>query len=224
MVKMISLSELNVTELEPDYFFSPAFPDQDSRPADVHTFLPHKKPDLLEILSQYIESLRENDDHRLIKNYVGLKIQDHFAVSLWMYNGHPVGFATVWNRPFYGTQTVRLLNRIYHDKSRSRVGFTREVGRPSTVHCLVHQLNLASRYGFKYGFISREPRSLRFFRMFIGRLNEVTGYRWEFDAGPYRVAPGNGLGCWQAIGYTNLQGDSPSSFLKEVSFEKQTDL
>ena len=115
------------------------------------------------------------------------------------------GFASCWNREFYQTGCVRILNNFYHDKETSRVKFTRELLRPSTFHCAQQQIILAARLGYEYAFISREPRTNKFFKNFINALSKRGTHKWEFKEGPFLVAPNPpDPTCWQSIGMTQL--------------------
>lgn len=202
---------IHISEIERDVLFSPAATEGDTRPAEITSFITERRPDLVEELDQYVSEV--DDQHRLSKNYSGRLLStfaDFQIVSLWRRDGKITGFATAWDRPdFYPFDTIRLLNRTYHDPEISRVSFTREVLRPATFHCVQQQVILAERMGYQTGFISREMRAVGFFQRFISALNDRSTHHWEYRKGPFLVAPDpNSDSCWQSIGAVELSSSN----------------
>ena len=181
---------VTIKETGKNLLFSPAATlAQDSRPADIYTFVPEEYPELTKQLSDFSNELYFRDDHRLVKNYVNLNFLQFPFVTMYKREKQVVGFATGHTRDFYPKQSVRLLNRFYHDKTYSRKNFTRELLRPSTFCCIQQQIIIASRLGFETGFISREMRAVKFFSRFINELDNRSTHRWEYKQGPFLVSP-----------------------------------
>lgn len=197
---------VKIQEIENNLLFSPSFDDEDTRPAEIYTFCPKDFPTLTEELNQFSSELYYKDDHRLVANYTFLDFNDFPIVSLWKRNNAIVGFATGYSRDFYPTNTIRILNRFYHDKAYSRVKFTREMLRPSTFQCIQQQIILADRLNYAGAFISREMRAVGFFEKFINELNLRSTHCWEYKRGPFLMSPNDRDDkSWQSIGYTELK-------------------
>lgn len=195
---------VNINEIDDNLFFSSMSESFDTRPADIYTFVPKQYPYLTKRLNKYSEQLKDN--HRLLKNYTSINFFDYQIASLWARGSKVVGFATGWKRDFYKANSIRILNRFYHDKETFRIKFTRELLRPSTFHCVQQQILLAGRLGYSYAFISREPRTNKFFSNFIDSLSNRSTHKWEFKEGPFLVAPDSkNKECWQSIGVTKLK-------------------
>ena len=203
---------IQISELEPNLFYSPPDIDNDTRPASIETFIPSDYPDKIDELAAYCNSV--DDNHRLRDNYLNLDFTIFALVSIWRLRGNIVGFATGWARDTYPTKSIRLLNRIYHDPISSRVAFTRELLRPATFSCIQQQLILSDRLGFAHKFISREERAAGFFMRFIHELDTKTTHSWEYKRGPFLVAPDPlAKSCWQSIGVTSSSNND--TFWKE---------
>lgn len=203
---------LLIKERDQGYYFSPACREHDANPADIHTFIPSSQPKLFRKLVDYVDSL--TDDHRLIENY-RMDMTQFEAVSLWILDDKIIGFASAWNRKFYGNDTVRILNRFYQDQNEGRINFTRTVVRPSTLHCILHQMKIAQMLGYEWAFISREMRTANFFRNFMARLTtvgKVHNVSWQYERGPFRVAPGFDESCMQSVGVVNLLKNPTAPF------------
>ena len=181
---------LEINEIDTNLLFSPAATlEQDSRPADIYTFVPTEYPELAKQLSDFSNELHFRDDHRLVKNYINLNFLQFPFVTMYKRDDQIVGFATGHVRDCYPKNSVRLLNRFYHDKTYSRKKFTRELLRPSTFCCIQQQILTASRLGFETGFISRELRAVKFFSRFINELDKRGTHSWEYKEGPFLVSP-----------------------------------
>jgi hypothetical protein len=205
--------QLIIEEKLPGLLYSPISTEYDSRPAEITTFQPENYPDLTAELNEYSANLSGRDDHRLIRNYTNLNFFEFPAISIWRNKGSIVGFATIWDRSFFPKGSVRLFNRLYHDREKSRVSFTRELVRPSTFHCMEQQLVIAKRLGFEIGFITREMRAQRHFRRFIAALDRQSSHSWEWNGGPFLVAPAPAVAsCWQSIGATQLADKDTTEF------------
>jgi len=197
---------VDITEIDTNLYFSPMSIENDTRPADIYSFVPTEYTELTDELNEYSRTLARRDDHRLIKNYIDINFNQYPFVSMWKRNGSIVGFATGWSRDIYPSGSIRILNRFYHDSDESRVKFTRELLRPSTFQCVQHQLLLAAKLGYDNAFISREPRTNKFFERFVSSLNLRSTHQWEFNAGPFLVAPDPGNPeCWQSIALARLK-------------------
>lgn len=197
---------VNIKELEPNLFFSPAHKDGDTRPADIYTFVPSAYPELTKELNEFSNELYYKDDHRLVKNYTFLDFNQFQIASAWKHNNRIVGFATAYARDLYPSKSIRILNRFYHDKTDSRIGFTRELLRPSTFHCVQQQVLLASKLDYDIAFISREMRAVGFFRKFINELDKRSTHCWEYKKGPFLLSPNtNDEKSWQSIGAVKLK-------------------
>lgn len=184
----------------------------DSRPAEIISFITKDYPDLVAELNEYSKNI--NDNHRLYKNYKNINFSIFPFVSMWKRKNKIVGFATGWNRDIYPKNSIRIFNRFYHDKSLARVKFSREILRPSTLNCLNHQIELSKNLGYDYIFMSREPRTNKYFKEFVNGLNSKTDLRWEFKEGPFLVAPNpNDISCWQTIVMAELK-KSENNFWK----------
>lgn len=181
---------LEINEIDTNLLFSPAATlEQDSRPADIYTFVPTEYPELAKQLSDFSNELHFRDDHRLVKNYINLNFLQFPFVTMYKRDDQIVGFATGHVRDCYPKNSVRLLNRFYHDKTYSRKKFTRELLRPSTFCCIQQQILTAARLGFETGFISRELRAVKFFSRFINELDKRGTHSWEYKEGPFLVSP-----------------------------------
>jgi len=197
---------VNIEEIDKDLFYSPSYEDDDSRPAEIYTFSPKSYPNLTQELNQFSNELYYRDNHRLIKNYTFLDFNNFEIASMWKRNNRIIAFATGYVRDCYPKNSIRILNRFYHDKSYSRVNFTRELLRPSTFHCVQQQILLAYRLGYDNAFISRELRAIKFFERFITALNQRSTHKWEYRKGPFLVSPDEtDIKSWQSIGLTNLK-------------------
>lgn len=181
-----------------DLIYSEISNEKDSRPAEIYSFVTKKYPDLVVELNDYTKSL--NDCHRLHKNYKNMDFSIFPFVSMWKKDNKIVGFSTGWDRDFYPKNSIRIFNRFYHDKDHSRVKFSREVLRPSTLNCLNHQIEFSKQMGYDYVFMTREPRTNKYFTEFVKGLNTKTNLKWEFKEGPFLVAPNaKDPSCWQII-------------------------
>ena len=178
----------------------------DTRPADVVTFDPQKHTDRTHKLQQYITTLKERDTHRLLENYTDIVFNDFQAVTVLEREGEVVGFSTIFHRKnFYPVGAARILNRFYQDKITARIGFTREILRPTTYHTIMQQTMMATRLGYTHAFISREMRASSFFKAFIKELDRRTANHWELKLGPFLAAPWPAIASnWQSIAVTNL--------------------
>jgi len=193
-----------INEITPTLLHTPISESDDTRPAELTTFIPAEQPNLVQELNEYSKTIL--DDHRLTDNYTNIDFANFQIVSVWKRNNIITGFASGWDRKgFYPPNTIRILNRFYHDKENSRVKFTREVLRPSTFACVLQQLLLAQRLGYDCAFISREIRSSRFFRLFVNAISDKTDYKFNIFEGPVLVAPDRyNPSCWQSLAYTLL--------------------
>ena len=199
---------LTIKEINKNLLFSPASDEGDTRPADIFSFYPKDYPELTQELNEFSKELYYKDDHRLVKNYTFLDFDDFDVVSVWKRNNKIVGFATAYNRDFYPTNSIRILNRFYHDKSYSRIKFTRELLRPSTFHCVQQQLLLVAKLGYSEAFISREMRAVKFFSKFIEALNDRSTHKWEYNQGPFLVSPNaSDEKSWQSIGLVKFNNN-----------------
>jgi len=197
---------VKLEEIKPNLLYSPMDDEGDTRPADIYTFPPSEYPELTNKLNEYSKTLNNRDDHRLLTNYINVDFFTFPFVTMYQRGSTITGFATGWNRDFYLKGSIRILNRFYHDKETSRIGFTRELLRPSTFHCVQQQIILAERLGYSFAFISREMRATKFFKRFINALDDRSTHSWEFREGPFLVAPNPpDPSCWQSIGMTKLK-------------------
>lgn len=197
---------VNILEIDNNLYFSPMSESGDTRPADIYTFIPTEYPHLVDELNEYSKSLMYKDDHRLLENYINLDFIKFPLVSVWKQDKKIVGFSTGYTRDFYPNNSIRLLTRFYHDKSDFRVQFTREVLRPSTFHCIQQQILLSQKLNFSYAFITREPRTNKFFKQFINALSIRGTHSWSFIEGPFLVTPDyNNPKSWQSIAATQFK-------------------
>lgn len=199
---------ITIEEIDKNLLYSPAAVDGDTRPAEIYSFFPHEYPELTQELNDHVKTLV--DDHRLVNNYFNLDFFDHEFVSIWKRKEVIVGFASGFTCDYYPINSVRILNRFYHDKNLSRVQFTREVLRPATFHCVQQQLIMANRLCYDTVFISRVPRTNKFFRMFIQALNDRSAFKWDFDAGPFLLVENDedNHNAWQSIAATMLNSNN----------------
>lgn len=196
---------ITIEEIDNNLLYSPAAYNEDTRPAEIYSFFPYEYPERTQELNRYVKTL--NDDHRLVHNYKNLNFFEHEFISVWKRHGNIVGFASGASRENYPINSIRILNRFYHDKQDSRVGFTREVLRPATFNCLQHQLILSDRLFYDCAFISREPRTNKFLKMFAEALNNKSTHKWEFKEGPFLVTPNqDNPKAWQSVIVTYLNG------------------
>lgn len=198
---------ISIEEIDKNLLYSPAAHQGDTRPAEIYSFFPYEYPDKTQELNDYVKEL--NDEHRLVDNYRNENFFDHEFISVWKRDNKIVGFATGLSKDNYPLNSLRILNRFYHNKQNSRVNFTREVLRPATFHCVQHQLILADRLCYDYAFISREPRTNKFFKMFTKALHERSTHKWEFKEGPFLLVK-NGKDnpkAWQSISVAHLNND-----------------
>jgi len=197
---------VNIVEIDHNLYFSPMAKSNDTRPADIYTFIPDEHPRLANELNEYSKNLKYRDDHRLLENYIDIDFTEFPIVSVWKRGEKIVGFSTGYTRDFYPNNSIRLLNRFYHDKDNSRVQFTREVLRPSTFHCIQQQILLAQKLNFDHAFISSEPRTNKFFKQFINSLSNKGTHSWSFKEGPFLVTPSyDNPKAWQSIAATQLK-------------------
>ena len=192
---------LEISEIDTNLLFSPAATlEQDTRPADIYTFIPTNYPELAKQLTDFSNELHFRDDHRLVKNYINMDFLQFPFVTMYKRDKQVVGFATGHVRDCYPKNSVRLLNRFYHDKTYSRKKFTRELLRPSTFCCIQQQMITASNLGFDTGFISRELRAIKFFSRFIKELDKRGTHSWEYKEGPFLVSPdAQDIKSWQSL-------------------------
>jgi hypothetical protein len=198
---------INIKEINKNLFFSPLSETNDTRPADIYTFVPVEYPQLTQELNNYSKKLKYRDNHRLLENYIDIDFMQFPLVSMWKKNNEIVGFSTGYIRDFYPKRSIRLLNKFYHDKENSRVRFTREVLRPATFHCIQQQILLSQKLDFNCAFITREPRTNKFFKQFVNALSYRGSHNWNFKEGPFLVTPShNNPKAWQSIAYTKFKG------------------
>ena len=199
---------ITIEEIDKNLLYSPAAEEGDTRPADIYSFFPYEYQEKTQELNDYVKTL--NDDHRLAINYSKINFFDHDFVSVWKRNNKIVGFSTGYSCDHYPTNSVRILNRFYHNKQTSRVRFTREVLRPATFHCIQQQLIMASKLSFDNAFMSREPRTNKFFKMFTKALNARSAFKWEFKEGPFLVVANSehNSKAWQSISVAKLNDNN----------------
>lgn len=199
---------LTIEEIDKNLLYSPAAEEGDTRPADIYSFFPYYYPEKTQELNEYVKTL--NDDHRLAINYSKIDFFKHDFVSVWKRNDKIVGFATGYSCDYYPTNSIRILNRFYHNKQTSRIRFTREVLRPATFHCIQQQLIMANRLSFDNVFMSREPRTNKFFKMFTKALNARSAFKWEFKEGPFLVVANSEHNpkAWQSISVAKLNDNN----------------
>ena len=182
----------------------------DSRPANVLTFCPNEHADLTSQLNEFAATIADADTHRLAKNYYNLQFNNFPIVTMYKRNNKVVGFATCLDRPsFYPSGSIRILNRFYQSSTDCRVNYSRELLRPTTFHCVMQQLILAAKLGYKNGFISRDSRASGFFKNFVNALDKQSTYSWEYQKGPFLVAPDpSNIECWQSIGLVQFDSNN----------------
>lgn len=206
---------LTFNEVSDNLFFSPMPAASDPRAASVTTFSTNLYPELVERLNQYSRNLKNKDNHRLIKNYINLDFNQFPFATMLKKEDNIVGFCAGYTRDFYRKNDIRILTRYYQDKQNLRVKFSREVLRPTTLNVILQQIEMSIRLGFSNCFITREPKTNDYFAKLIIALNNNTNYKWEFNSGPFLVAPDpKNIECWQSIAVANLNKTNTEHFWK----------
>lgn len=176
----------------------------DHKSVDIYTFIPSVDINWKKRIEKYIDTIRNKND-RLIENYTTLDLDDHVAISVMLKNDNIMGFSTVWNRKFYGDNTVRIFNRWWEDPKLRRT--SKIIGDTHLVTTANHQLQIAKEHGFKWAFISRETTP-KYLEKVIKVLDEATEYNWIFHDQKIALWNNAEKDRWQWVGYTNLNNDN----------------
>lgn len=167
-----------------DWLYTPMPTANDTRPAEVWT----RKAtdyDLVEI-EACMHSIE--DDHWLAKNYTMKHIERLHTISIMRRDGKIVGFS--------GVQDIqlgsRILSRLYQTPG-NRVQFTRELLRP-TIHAMLEHQSLLVE---KNAIISREKRSVNYFKRFVEAINKKSTHKWKLTNELYETMPNS----WQYIAW-----------------------
>lgn len=172
----------------------------DHKSVDIYTFIPSVDINWKKRIEKYIDTIRNRND-RLIENYTTLDLDDHVAISVMLKNDNIMGFSTVWNRKFYGDNTVRIFNRWWEDPKLRKT--SKIIGDTHLVAVANHQLQIAKENGYEWVFISRE-KTPNYLKKIVETLDKSTEYKWISYPKKIPVCCRTQDVCWQWIGYTNL--------------------
>lgn len=176
----------------------------DHKSVDICTFIPSVDVSWKERTEAYINTIRDRKD-KLIKNYTTMDLDDHEAITAMLKDNNIIGFSTVWNREFYGNDTVRIFNRWWEDPKLRRT--SKIIGDTHLVTIAKHQLQIAKEHGFKWAFISRETTP-KYLEKVIEVLDNATEYNWIFHDQKIALWNNAEKDRWQWVGYTSLNNDN----------------
>jgi len=164
-----------------------------------------KHKNIMSKLENYIKFIDKGDD-KLKKNYSGqsFNLHNQKLISVFLKNNKMKYFSTVFNRPFYGHKTFRILNRAYRDKSLRTV-YTKII--PETLKIIEHQFNYAKSIEADSIFISREGKCKKFINKLGTVISDYLKVKWKNPNKKVLVCPDQISGlCHHWITFYSFNG------------------